>query len=139
MMAYSESALEMRSAGIGKLLGRAFLLRCPRCGRGTLLKNWIRLRHTCKSCSFRFERGEHDHFLGAYLLNFIVAELLVVAGLVGIMLLTWPDVPWTGLTWGLILMVVPAPFITYPYSRAIWLALDLYFQPERPGDFAAET
>jgi hypothetical protein len=93
------------------------------------------LRESCGGCGLHFERGEHDHFLGAYLLNFIVAELLVVAGLVGVMLLTWPDVPWTAVTWGLALLVVPAPFITYPFSRAVWLALDLQFQPRRPGDF----
>lgn len=119
-------------------MGRAFLLRCPKCGRGTLFERWIQLKSTCKACGLRYERGEHDHFLGAYLINFIIAELLVVAGLVTIMLITWPDVPWTKLTWALALMIVPAPFVTYPYSRAVWLALDLYFQPERPGDFAAE-
>lgn len=118
-----------------RLLGRAFRLRCPNCGEGALFRRWIRLRTACDGCGLNFERGEHDHFLGAYLLNFIIAELLVVAGLVGVMLLTWPAVPWTGLTWGLALLVVPAPLFTYPFSRAVWLALDLQFQPSRPGDF----
>ncbi len=126
---------ELQVQRVSRLLGRALLLRCPHCGRGALFQNWIKLRDMCGACGLRYDRGEHDHFLGAYLLNFIIAELLVVAGLVGAMLLTWPDVPWTALTWGLALLVVPAPFATYPYSRAVWLALDLQFQPKRPGDF----
>jgi uncharacterized protein (DUF983 family) len=117
------------------LVGRALLLRCPNCGKGLLFQSWIRLRPGCTSCGLHFDRGEHDHFLGAYLLNFVVAELLVVIGLVGFMFMTWPAVPWTQLTWGLVLLGIAAPFATYPYSRAVWLALDMRFQPERPGDF----
>jgi uncharacterized protein (DUF983 family) len=118
------------------LVGRALLLRCPNCGKGLLFQSWIRLRPGCTACGLCYDRGEHDHFLGAYLINFIIAELLVVAVFVGLLFLTWPEVPWTGLTWGLVILGVAAPFATYPYSRAVWLALDLQFQPERPGDFA---
>jgi uncharacterized protein (DUF983 family) len=136
-MSYKEIPDELQLQRVSRLLSRAFRLRCPNCGEDSLFQGWIRLREGCAGCGLRYERGEHDHFLGAYLLNFIIAELLVVAALVAVMVLTWPDVPWTALTWGLALMVVPAPFITYPFSRAVWLALDLQFQPRRPGDFEA--
>lgn len=129
---------ELQFSRIGRLLGRAFRLRCPSCGEGALFSGWIKLRTSCDNCGLHFERGEHDHFLGAYLLNFIIAELLVVIALVGVMLLTWPDVPWAALKWGLVIMVIPAPVLTYPFSRAVWLALDLQFQPSRPGDYGAE-
>lgn len=129
---------ESEERTIGRLLGRALLLRCPNCGDGALFQSWIRLRPNCAGCGLHYDRGEHDHFLGAYLINFIVAEMLVVIGLVAFMIATWPAVPWSALTWGLVLMVVVAPFGTYPYSRAVWLALDMRIQPERPGDFGTE-
>lgn len=129
---------ELQLGRIRRLLGRALRLRCPKCGQGALFSGWIKLRTLCDGCGLHFERGEHDHFLGAYLLNFIIAELLVVFAFVGVMLLTWPDVPWTTLKWGLVIMVIPAPVLTYPFSRAVWLALDLQFQPQRPGDYGAE-
>lgn len=129
---------ELQFSRIRRLLGRAFRLRCPDCGEGALFSGWIKLRTKCDGCGLHFERGEHDHFLGAYLLNFIVAELLVVVALVGAMILTWPDVPWSTLKMWLIIMVIPAPVVTYPFSRAVWLALDLQFQPRRPGDYGPE-
>lgn len=119
----------------GQLLARALRRRCPHCGEGAIFSSWIRMQKECTACGFRFDRGEHDHFLGAYLVNLIVAEMLVVAGMVAVAMLTWPDVPWTALTWGLMLLVIPAPFITYPFARALWLAVDLQIQPSRPGDF----
>src|SRR5690625_2424084 len=93
-MMQRETTPKVQREGLKSLIGRAILLRCPKCGLGTLFKNWIRLRKGCRSCGLRYDRGEHDHFLGAYLINFIVAELLVVAALITIMIVTWPDVPW---------------------------------------------
>jgi uncharacterized protein (DUF983 family) len=136
-MTYRNNPEELQFQRVGRFLVRALRLRCPNCGESALFQGWIKLRAGCNGCGFRYDRGEHDHFLGAYLVNFIVAELLVVAALVGGMILTWPDVPWTALTWALALLVVPTPFATYPFARAVWLALDLHFQPERPGDFVA--
>lgn len=137
-MSHRSHPEELQVSRIRQLLGRALRLRCPSCGVGALFSRWIKLRTKCDGCGLHFERGEHDHFLGAYLVNFIIAELLVVAALVAGMMLTWPDVPWSTLTWVLIAMVIPAPVLTYPFSRAVWLALDLQFQPRRPGDFGPE-
>jgi len=137
-MSESRHPEELQIGRMRRLLGRALRLRCPACGEGALFSGWIKLRTKCDGCGLHFERGEHDHFLGAYLVNFIIAELLVVAGLVVAMLLTWPDVPWNALKLWLIIMIVPAPVVTYPFSRAVWLALDLQFQPYRPGDYGTD-
>jgi uncharacterized protein (DUF983 family) len=118
-----------------RMIGRALRLHCPLCGRGKMFRSWVRLNDHCSSCSFRFDRNEPDYFIGAYTINLIVAELIVI----GIMLLviwsTWPEVPWDRMTWGLLAVMVPAPLVTYPFSKSLWLAIDLLFQPPKPDDY----
>lgn len=80
-------------------------------------------------CGIRFER-EHEDFIGAYLINLIIAELLVVAAVIGVMIWTWPAVPWDAMLWWLVPPVVIMPLITYPFSRGLWLAIDLAYRPE---------
>lgn len=126
---------ELSIGRLVRLTARALLLRCPICAHGTLFRSWFREREHCRSCGLMLNRGLSDYFIGGYLVNLIVAELLVVVGLVGVILATWPTVPWTALKWGLVLLVIPAPFLTYPYSKAVWLAIDLHFDPPKPADF----
>ena len=91
---------------------------------------------SCPRCQLLFERDEKDYFIGSYTLNFIGAELMIVgAGLV-VLFATWPDVPWNALKWGLLALMVPFPFFTYPFAKTIWLAVDLLFRPPTLADFA---
>ena len=119
-----------------KELSRAARLRCPNCGEGKLFNAWLRARKRCEHCNFQFDRGEHDYFIGAYTINLIVAELIVVAAILVGMVLSWPDVPWDLLKYSLIPLSLLAPLLTFPYSRAFWLALDLRFRPAEPSDFS---
>mgnify|MGYP006949819065 CR=1 FL=1 len=60
-------------------IARGIVGRCPNCGAGRVMQTWFTIRPRCPSCSLRFERGqddEHDHWLGAYTLNFIVTEVI---------------------------------------------------------------
>jgi uncharacterized protein (DUF983 family) len=100
-----------------------------------MFSSWLKLERGCATCGLVFERGEHDYFIGAYLLNLIVAELIVVAVLLVILLATWPDVPWRAVPWILIALTVPGVILTYPFSRSLWLAIDLVFRPPEPSDF----
>lgn len=100
-----------------------------------MFTRWVKMEDYCSSCGFRFDRHEHDFFIGAYTLNLIVAELIVVGVMVGVMVITWPAVPWTAMTWGLVGLIVPAPLLLYPYSKSIWLALDLMFQPPKSSEY----
>ncbi|HEX9107986.1 MAG TPA: DUF983 domain-containing protein, partial [Longimicrobiales bacterium] len=88
--------------GALRLAGRALRLRCPVCGRGRLFDGWTHLRTRCVSCGLILERGEEDYFIGAYLLNLIVAELIVVALMLIVLFATWPSVPWQGMLWGIV-------------------------------------
>lgn len=130
-----EKTVKMNLKLATQFMLRALKLRCPHCGEGTMFSNWITMRPACRTCGLRFDRGEHDHYIGAFLVNFIIAELLVVAGILAFIFAKWPNVPWDMMTWILIGSMVPAPFLTYPYSKSIWLALDLVFRPYEPMDF----
>jgi uncharacterized protein (DUF983 family) len=118
------------------LLGRALRLRCPNCGAGGLFRHWIHMRPACPSCCLLLDRGERDYFIGAYLINFIGAELMIAAVAGGFVLLTWPDVPWSAIKWGLVALMIPFPVLTYPFSKTLWLAIDLVFRPITLNDIA---
>jgi uncharacterized protein (DUF983 family) len=117
------------------LLARAVFRKCPNCGDGGIFHDYMRHRDACPECGLRLDRGQRDFFIGAYTINLIVAELLVVFGGLAAVLLTWPDVPWNAIMLGLVALMIAAPIILYPAARQLWLAIDLIFQPAAPADF----
>lgn len=118
-----------------RMLARAATLRCPNCGGIGVLQTWLRPRPACPTCGLKLDRGEHDHWLGAYTVNLVVAEGIVAVLVLCVLVLTMPDVPWSLLQWGGISLMIAAPFVFYPFSRLIWLAADLVFRPATATDF----
>lgn len=115
-------------------IGRALLLHCPECGSGGLFTRWLRLGERCPQCALRLDRAHPDHFVGAYLVNLIIAELLFAA-VAGLWLLAvWPEVPWGRIEVVAVAVMLGAPLLTYPFTRTVWLAADLIFDPAKPSD-----
>ena len=110
-------------------LGRALRLRCPRCGGRGLFESWLRPKPSCPTCGQPIERPEEGYWLGALLVNLVVAELLPLGAVVGVLLATWPHPPWTLLLYGGAALAAISPFVFYPFSKLAWLAVDLYIQP----------
>jgi hypothetical protein len=52
-----------------------------------------------------------------------------------VIIVEWPDVPWKTMPWALAATAIVGPLVTYPYSKSLWLALDLVFRPAEPKDF----
>ncbi len=124
-----------RRPGCPRRLGRALLLRCPRCGGRGILRHWFKLRHSCPTCRLVLERGESgDYWLGAYGINFVVAEVVAVLLIVAFILATLPDVPWDAVQYAAIAAAIGMPLLFFPFSRTLWLALDLCVRPTLPGD-----
>lgn len=117
------------------LLGRALRRRCPRCGAGGIWLSWFKMRHACPVCGQVFERGEsHDFFIGAYLINLVVAEASAIV-IAAIMWITLGSRVSFNVLWGASMaLAVIMPVIFYPFSRELWLAFDLYFRPSEAGD-----
>jgi len=114
-----------------QLVWRAVRRRCPRCGARGVWLNFMKMRARCPSCDLEFDRGESDYFYGAYMLNFVAAELVAVFVFVIGLVLTLPTPPWNVLTGITVAIAVLAPILLYPTTKALWLAVDLMF---RPGD-----
>ncbi len=127
------TAAELPTAGAR--IRRALALRCPDCGGRGLFRHWLRLEARCPTCRLKLDRGHPDHFVGAYLVNLILAELLFGAGLFVWVLGVWPDVPWDGIEKVAVVAMVLSPLLTYPFTRTVWLAADLAFDPPRASDF----
>lgn len=116
---------------------RAVRLRCPNCGGPKILKSWFTLKHHCPTCGLRFERGEsEDYFFGAIYFNVALAEALFAMVLLGTIIVTWPDVPWGGVEYALVVMMIAAPIVLYPVSRVLWLAFDILLRPPDAAEMA---
>lgn len=115
-------------------VGRALLLRCPECGSGGLFTHWLRLAARCPRCALKLDRAHPDHFVGAYLVNLIIAELLFAAVAGSWLLVVWPEVPWGRIEVVAVAVMLGAPLLTYPFTRTVWLAADLIFDPPKASD-----
>ena len=72
-------SMSASAPSLGVLIRRALILRCPRCGARGIWRSWFTMKHACPACAQVFERGEsHDFFIGAYLINLVVAEMSAV-------------------------------------------------------------
>jgi len=113
------------------MLRRGLTKRCAVCGSGDLFDGWFRMKERCPRCDYTFER-EEGFFLGAYTINLVIAEgLLLVLAIIPLIavLATRPDVSlWPFLGIGLVAAIV-APLVFYPFSRTIWSAIDLVLRP----------
>jgi uncharacterized protein (DUF983 family) len=106
----------------GKALTRGLAKRCPICGEQDIFTSYFRLERHCPNCGLEFER-EDGYWLGAMVVA--IAVVLVVFGVafVGGLLLTWPDVPWTGLLIGTLALNALVPVVLYPWCMTVWMGL----------------
>lgn len=111
------------------LLARALLLRCPECGGRDVFASWFRMRGTCPTCALPLDRGERGYQVGSYMLNIIAAELLFLALFLGVIAVTWPEPPWALLQYGGAALMVLAPMLLYPFTKTVFLAIDLAVRP----------
>lgn len=112
-----------------RLVGRALLLRCPECGGRGIFTSWFRMRATCPACALPLDRGERGYQVGSYMLNIIAAELLFMVVFLGVLAATWPTPPWTLLQYGGGALMVVAPIMLYPFTKTVFLAVDLMVRP----------
>jgi uncharacterized protein (DUF983 family) len=132
---HAETPLQMPTARQAlRSLGRAFRLRCPHCGGGWVLTPWGRVRKRCTACGFRFERTDDSYFSGAMFFGLLMGEGLFAVALLLVVVANWPDVPWDALTYGAplgMLLILP---LLLPFSKVVWLAIDVLVRPVLPEE-----
>ena len=115
---------------------RALRLRCPWCGGGEMFRGALAMHERCAACGLKFER-EPGYFLGSIYVNYGAA----VAVAIGLHLVLSTSLGWTApAELAVILPVVVAlGFLLFRFSRALWLAFDLGFDPPEPHEFEARA
>ncbi|HEX7102583.1 MAG TPA: DUF983 domain-containing protein [Nitrolancea sp.] len=111
-----------------RILGRGVLGRCPNCGQRRVFRRWFHMVDRCPNCGIFFER-EEGYWTGAVAVNTIVTELVFAIVLVIGVIWTWPDIPITPMLIIALVLNGIFPIFFYPYSKTIWMALDLVLHP----------
>lgn len=111
-------------SSIPLVIWRGLTKRCPSCGAGRLFGSWFKLNPACHRCGMDFDR-EPGWWIGAIIMNTAGAELLFGVYFVGGLVLTWPDVPWTPMMVGGLVLMATFPVFFYPFSKTLWLAVDM--------------
>ena len=83
----------------------------------------------CPQCHLVTDRGESGYALGGIWLNLFAAETVNTAMWVTVAVVTWPDVPWGTLQIVGPITAIATPLFFYPFSKTLFLALDLHFRP----------
>jgi len=98
--------------------------------------SWFRMCPNCPSCGLHFDREpEGGYWVGCYTINLMVTEAVFVVAFVGAVLATWPNPPWEQLAIGDAVLMVLFPILFFPWSKTLFLAIDLTFRPDEPTDF----
>jgi uncharacterized protein (DUF983 family) len=118
------------------IMGRAWRLRCPRCGGGRLFKNYFTMNRDCNVCDLHYER-EPGYFLGSIYINYGLTALLVTlfyfalffSGVVS---------PQAGL-WIVTAFALVFPIWFFRYARSLWMGFDHFWDPMSESSSAAEA
>ena len=124
--------------GLGTLVARGLRKRCPRCGAGKAFRGWFTMREACDACGYHFER-EEGYWVGALIVNMAVAEVWFALLFVTVILLTMPDVGWEPLLAVAVVTNTVLPILFYPYSKSLWMAIDLFIHPLPPDPTGSEA
>jgi uncharacterized protein (DUF983 family) len=111
--------------------GRAWRLRCPRCGRSRLFKNLFAMNKRCEACDLQYER-EPGYFLGSIYVNYGLTALLVTA--MYFALFFSQAVSPEAALWIVTAFAVVFPIWFFRYARSLWLGFDHYWDPTSPRD-----
>lgn len=119
----------------GKAMVRGLLRRCPRCGKGGIFSSYFRLRESCPTCGYSFER-ESGYWVGAMVVNMGVAMAVFFVVFIAAVLATMPGVDWVPLLVVTLVTNALVPVLFYPFSKTVWMAGDLYFHRYKEGEQA---
>jgi uncharacterized protein (DUF983 family) len=100
--------------------------RCGRRGSGQLFQGWFKLVRRCPRCGYVFDR-EEGFFLGAFVINFVVTELMlgVVLGVMIAQEASTGGVSLPAIFAAAATVTIVVPIIFYPFSKTVWAAIDM--------------
>lgn len=116
-----------------RVLGRGATLACGVCGRRGLFRRYVHMAEECPRCGFHFERDE-GFFVGAVGMNTILSFGLLLISVITFLAVTYPDIPAGPWVFAVAVIVAPVPYLLYPLSKTLWLAVELVMKPPAEGE-----
>lgn len=107
------------------MLGRALRRRCPRCGEKEIWRSWFNMVDRCPRCHHVYER-EQGYWVMAIVVNTAFIEAIFAVLFLGGIIATWPDIEWPFLLAAGVLTNGILPFVLFPFSKTVWVAIDLH-------------
>jgi uncharacterized protein (DUF983 family) len=135
----ADAADSLPLPGVRTLFARALKLRCPICAGRPVLLSWFTVVPSCPTCGFHMDRDEPGYWVGSYTVNIFVTETALAVVFVAGMFLTWPKVPWTALGRVCAAIAILIPILAFPYTKLLYLAIDLVFRPVDPDDLVSPS
>lgn len=99
------------------------------------MQSWFRARSSCPSCHFRFNRSESGYEVGSLAVNTSLTLATLVVGIPLAIWLSWPDPNYDAITIGTVALALVMPFLIFPWSKTLYLALDVSFRTPAEADF----
>lgn len=104
-----------------KLLFRCLLLRCPVCGRSSIVQRPFHIKTSCPACDSLFKR-EEGFFVGAVAINLVTTEVVILlVCLAGLFVVGFE---FESLLPVLLPTAALFPLAFYHHSWSAWLAFD---------------
>src|SRR3989442_3201983 len=101
--------------------GRSLKLKCPVCGRASIVQRPFNLKHRCDACGVIFKR-EEGFFVGAIMANVVATEVFIV--LIYLACITLTNLNERIVLTILFVVGISFPLIFYHHAWALWLATD---------------
>ena len=101
-------------------LWRCLKLKCPACGRASVIERPFNIKKSCSACRAIFKR-EEGFFLGAIMANVVATEGVVLIAYFVCLLITRDDQLMLTI---LFVVGIAFPLAFYHHSWALWLGLD---------------
>jgi uncharacterized protein (DUF983 family) len=110
----------------------AVRLRCPSCGRSSIIDRPFHIKHHCEHCHSIFKR-EEGFFVGAILMNVVMSEFVILV--VCFLCLLLLGARYEAVLGVLFAVAVTFPLAFYHHSWSFWLAFDHLVEtlPKQPG------
>jgi hypothetical protein len=67
----------------------------------------------------------------------MLTEAVWVVAFLGAAILTWPSPPWEALQYASVALMLLVPIVIFPWTKTLYLAIDLTFRPAEEEDFTA--
>jgi len=105
---------------IPSTLWHCLSLRCPVCGRGSIIQRPFTIKHHCEACGAIFKR-EEGFFVGAIMANVVATEVVILVSYFALLIARMGEQSMLAI---LFVIAVGFPLAFYHHAWSLWLGMD---------------